>query len=600
MRKVHRFKACRRLGAFWLVLFSLFASAQEPPPPEPAPELAMRIEPDARIPMRDGVELSARIWRPDKAGRFPVVMVHTPYLSDETHTRARKFVAADYVYVSVDRRGRGTSGGDYWPLERVGTDGADIVAWLAQRSWSDGRVVSRGGSYRGMAQWQTLAQAPPALRAAVPTAAVYPGWDFPQPRGIFLSYMAQWLAFTAGRAPNPQIFGDSYYWREKYLRVYRDEVPFAGLAALSGAPAERFERWLAHPGYDDYWRGLNPTPQQYARITQPILTITGYFDGDQLGALRYYGEHLRHGTAAARGRHLLLIGPWSHGGTRTPEKTVDGLTIDEKALLDMDRLHIAWFDHLLRGKPRPKELADRVTYYVLGAEEWRSAADLDAIAPHTWTLYPSAAGTAADGVFASGRLLPAPADDEPPSQYRFDPRIDTQPADWASRPPREDAFVSQEYALQPNRLFFHSAPLPSARTVCGRISFDASLEVDVPDTDVEAAVYAIGRDGESVWLGSDMIRARFRHGMEREQPATPGAIETWRFDRFWWTCRRLDAGTRLRLVIGAVDTPQLQKNYQTGSRIGFERARDARPATVRLHHDRQHPSVLRLPVIEPQ
>lgn len=571
------------------------AAADQTPPPA---STGMSITLDARVPMRDGIALSARIWRPAGAGRHPVVLQHTPYLSDETQVRADKFVAAGYVYVSLDRRGRGTSEGRFVPLEGTGPDGADAIAWLARQPWSDGRVVMMGGSYRGMAQWQALAESPPALVAAVPTASVYPGWDYPAPRGIPYSYMSQWLAFVDGRASNAQLFGDEAYWRGKFLQAYRGEIRFADLAAISGAPEPTFLRWLAHPAYDAHWQRLNPAPAQYARMGQTILSITGYFDGDQDGAMRYYDEHLRHASADAARRHVLLIGPWDHAGTRYPRETVNGLRFDPRAVLDLDRLQIEWFDHLLRGKPRPAALRDRVNYYVMGAEEWRSAPDLAAVAPHVWALYPRAEGSAADSPFAGGRLADAPAEAEPPSRFRFDPRRDTAPADWAQRGLDDQAFVRHEEALRRPQLFFHSAPLDAARTVCGRIVFDARISIDTPDTDVRVDLHAIEADGDIVWLGGDAIRARFRADPTRETFDPPGRILPWRFDRFWWTCRRLDGGTRLRLTVGPVDHPYFQKNLNTGGRIGHERMADARVATISLHHDRSAPSVLRLPVVE--
>jgi uncharacterized protein len=559
--------------------------------------LAMDITLDARVPMRDGISLSARIWRPSAAGRFPVVMQHTPYLSDETQARARKFVAANYVYVSLDRRGRGTSEGTFIPLEGAGPDGADAIAWLARQPWSDGRVVTMGGSYRGMVQWQALAQSPPALAAAVPTASVYPGWDYPSPRGIPYSYMAQWLAFVDGRASNAQLFADEPYWRSKFLSVYRGEVSFDRLAQISGAPQGHFARWLDHPGDGGYWQKVNPTPAQYAQMTPPILTITGYFDGDQEGSMRYYQEHQRYAATDAAKHHLLLIGPWDHSGTRYPRDSVSGLKFDPRAVLDLDRLHIEWFDHLLRDKPRPKALADRVNYYVMGAEEWRSAPDLASIAAATWSLHLRANGSQANSPFASGDLAAAPAASEPPSRYSFDPRIDTQPADWVQRPLSDDEYVRHDDALRRPQLFFHSQPLPKARTVCGNIEFDAHIAINVPDTDVRVDVHAIDAENRLVWLGGDTLRARFRTDPSNERLATPGAIERWRFNRFWWTCRRLEAGTRLRLTVGPFDHPYFQKNLNTGGRIGYERMADAKVATVSLHHDRNHPSLLRLPIV---
>jgi len=51
-------------------------------------------------------------------------------------------------------------------------------------------------------------------------------------------------------------------------------------------------------------------------------------------------------------------------------------------------------------------------------------------------------------------------------------------------------------------------------------------------------------------------------------------------------------------VVAPLDIPDLQKNFNSGGRIGFETADDARVATVRLHHSARHPSVLHLPVVE--
>ncbi|WP_058834436.1 CocE/NonD family hydrolase [Luteimonas abyssi] len=584
-------RPARRLFAALVLALALpTAFAATPPAPPPI------IEADLRAPMRDGTELSVRVWRPSGDGRHTVVMQHTPYLSDETHARAMKFVAAGFAYASVDRRGRGTSGGEFRPMEGGGPDGADAARWLANRPWSDGRVAMMGGSYRGTMQWQAMAEDAGAIQAAVPTASAYPGWDFPQPRGIFLGFIAPWLGYVDGRAGNAQWIADTALWQRHFERAWRGEIAFADLATVSGVPQAPFARWLAHPTYDAYWQAMNPTPPQYAAIDAPVLSITGYFDGDQDGTLRYYDEHLAHATRRGRANHWLLIGPWSHAGTRYPTAELGGLTFDQAAVLDLDALQMAWFKHVLDGAPRPDALPDRVTYYVMGAETWRSAPSLEAVAPHTLSFQLSAGGLPADDVFRSGRLQPGPAGDEPPSAYRFDPR--RTPDHPTPRPIGEFDYTAHGDALQGGQLFFHSAPLPHTQTLCGRMTFDASIELDVPDTDVQVEVYQVTPRNELRWLGRDIQRARFRHGMDAERLATPGDIDTWRFDRFPWTCRELEQGSRLRLVIAPVDTPELQRNFNSGGRIGHETLVDAQVATVRLHHSAGHPSVLRLPVVE--
>ncbi|HET7209584.1 MAG TPA: hypothetical protein VFI95_23625, partial [Terriglobales bacterium] len=67
--------------------------------------------------------------------------------------------------------------------------------------------------------------------------------------------------------------------------------------------------WLQHPTYDSYWQALAPTPEQYAKMNVPILTISGDYDGDQPGAMSYYREHMRFGSPATKEKHYLIIGP---------------------------------------------------------------------------------------------------------------------------------------------------------------------------------------------------------------------------------------------------------------------------------------------------
>ena len=63
-----------------------------------------------------------------------------------------------------------------------------------------------------------------------------------------------------------------------------------------------------------------------ADLNELTRLVTGHYDGDQPGALHFYREHMRHGSPAARDRHYLIVGPWDHAGTRTPNPEVGGLT----------------------------------------------------------------------------------------------------------------------------------------------------------------------------------------------------------------------------------------------------------------------------------
>lgn len=105
------------------------------------------------------------------------------------------------------------------------------------------------------------------------------------------------------------------------------------------------------------------------------------------------------------------------------------------------------------------------------------------------------------------------------------------------------------------------------------------------------------RLSETTLIGGD-VSGRFNQSFSKERLLRPGEVSRWSFDRFWFTCRRIEAGSRIRLVLGPVDRDYLQKNWQTGSRIGFEVPAQAKVARVKLHHSKKHPSRLLLPIRE--
>ena len=132
---------------------------------------------DVMIPMRDGIELNARLYLPlERNQPGPAILTLTPYTSDDAHERASFFARHGYVFVNANTRGRGGSEGESWPLEQDGPDGHDLVQWISQQQWCDGRVAMRGGSYRGMVQWQTMRESPRYSLISMPTCSASRPW----------------------------------------------------------------------------------------------------------------------------------------------------------------------------------------------------------------------------------------------------------------------------------------------------------------------------------------------------------------------------------------------------------------------------------------
>jgi putative CocE/NonD family hydrolase len=551
-----------------------------------------------KIPMRDGVNLNATVYKPHGLqGKLPVVFTMTPYISDTYHDRAMYFARNGYVFALVDVRGRGSSGGQFEPFANDARDGHDVVEWLATQPWCDGKVAMWGGSYAGFNQWATLKEFPPHLSTIVPAAAAHHGVDFPAPHNIFYSYDIQWLTFTSGATPNSKLFGDSGFWINKFRERYVNHIPFRQLDTLAGNPSPHFQRWLRHRTPDAYLDAMAPGPEDYAKIDLPILTITGHYDGDQPGAMEYYRRHMRYGSQQGRERHYLLMGPWDHAGTRTPNADVGGVHFDKACLLDLNQLHREWYDWTMKGGLKPKFLEKRVSYYIAGEEKWKYADSLEAIPAKTEKLYLTSPDGTANDVFRSGKLSRGQPASSPPAKYVYDP-LDVRPAEL-EREAIKNEFTDQRGALNlfGNGLVYHSEPLPDELEITGYLRFVAWISLDVPDTDFAVSVYEIKSDGSAILLAEDAMRARYRQSLREEKLVKPGAIERYEFTSFRYFSRRIEKGSRLRLVFSSPNSIFLEKNYNSGGDVASESKKDARTAHVTLYQDGEHASYLEIPAV---
>jgi len=497
-------------------------------------------------------------------------------------------------------RGRGNSDGTFRPCLHESNDGYDVVEWLAQQSFCNGKVAMWGVSYLGYSQWATAKTSPPHLATIVPVAAPFMGVDFPMRNNIFNPFVVRWLALTGGRTSQIETFSDDAFWSAKFRDWHESGRPFYALDDMLGIVSPIFQEWLLHPEPDDYWARCNPTAPEYRQITIPILTITGSYDDDQPGALRHYSEHLRHASPEVRSRHYLIIGPWDHAGTRVPAQEFGGLKLGPASLIDMPKLHLDWYSWVLNDGPKPAFLRKHVAYYVMGAERWRYADSLDAITAKYHTYLLDSACNATD-VFASGSLRDSPGTGHP-DVYIYDPRNTSGPEVEAEAQADGNSLTDQSLtlALRGRQLVYHSAPFEHDTEVSGFFKLNAWISIDCPDTDFYVSVSEIDLDAHSIRLSTDALRARYREGLSN--PKLIQSVEPlhYEFCRFTFVSRQIKRGHRLRLVIAPlgrlIGSTFTQKNYNGGSVVARESKEDGRPVTVRLFHDETHPSALYVPL----
>ena len=318
----------------------------------------MKIEFDVSIPARDGLLLKADIFRPNKPGRYPVIMTYGPYgkglafqdgyktcwdMMSTDHPDVtkgstnkyqnwevvdpEKWVPHDYVCIRVDSRGAGMSPGfmQLWsPQEAV--DFYDCIEWAGVQEWSNGKVGLNGISYYAMNQWQTAALQPPHL-AAICTwegaADMYR--DLSHHGGILCDFIKNWYDMQVrtvqhglgkrgpiSRVTGRPVCGDTELSDEELRRNRED---FAASA-------------LKHTMDDKYWRARMP---DWSKVTVPVFSAANW--GGQ--GLHPRGNFEGFTRAASKNKWLEVHGieHWTHFYTDYGRK-----------------LQLKFFDHFLHGK----------------------------------------------------------------------------------------------------------------------------------------------------------------------------------------------------------------------------------------------------------
>jgi uncharacterized protein len=556
----------------------------------------VRMQWDIRIPLRDDLFLSATLYVPrHQEAPAPAIVTITPYIRQVHHKEGVYFAAHGFPFLTVDVRGRGNSDGTFKANGNEANDGHDVIEWLAKQPYCNGKVGMWGKSYSGYVEWAVARELPGHLATIVPVACPYRGVDSPMRNNIFSPYRIQWLTYLSGRAAQDAIFVDQSFWRGQFKAWHESGTPFKDIDSLFGNPSPIFQEWMLHPRRDAYWDSYNPTPEQYAQISVPILSITGAYDGNQRGTLMHYREHLRNASPEGRAQHYLIIGPWDHDGTKAPKARFAGIEVGPASLIDLPKLHVEWYEWTMRAGPKPKFLQDNVAYYVMVADRWRYAESLGAITAGTESLYLQATANPTD-VLHSGSLTPQPSMGGEPDCYVYDPR-DTSLAELESEVGSED-LIDQRilYASAGKQLVYHSAPYDRDTEISGFFRLSVWISLDQPDTDFCASIHVIGLDGSSIQLGAHLLRARYRESAREQRLITTQQPLRYDFEHFNFVSRLIRRGHRLRLVIRPLNSIFWQKNYNSGGVVAEESMKDSRVVTVRVFHDASHPSVLYVPI----
>jgi len=546
--------------------------------------------------MRDGVTLRADIYRPKAEGKFPVLLVRTPYDKTNSLGFGLRAAARGYAVIAQDVRGRFESEGDWYPFRSESRDGYDTVEWAAALPYSNGKVGMFGGSYVGATQLLAAMAQPPHLAGIFPniTASNYhDGWTYQG--GAF----EQWFneSWTTGLAMNTmrrrlEKSGDAL-GGTKVLPL--NSYPVLEAPSAAGV-TNYFADWLAHPDFDEYWKQWS-IEDHYSQIQVPALHSGAWYDIFLGGTLKnYVGLKKEAGTDAAKhGQHLLVF-VGGHAGGSGAQK-IGAVDFGDKAPFDFDELILRWYDWLLKGQANGMEKEKPVKIFVMGKNEWREEDDWPLARAKSTRYYLHSAG-AANGLTGDSTLSVAAPAEEKRDQYVYDP-ADSGPTIGGplccqALPTGIGPQDQRPAEARSDVLVYTTQAFAKDTEVTGPVSLDLYASTSAVDTDFTGMLVDVWPNGFAQNLTSGILRLRYRNSQLKPELATPGEIYHLTVD-LWATSNVFLAGHKLRLEVSSSNFPRFDRNMNTGE----EQARATRmvKATNAIYHDKAHPSALILPVV---
>lgn len=544
-------------------------------------QYAVTIDSSTLMPLPDGAKLETYIVRPVGQGPFGVVMQRSPYRATNP-AAGRWWASRGYIYIGQLVRGRGKSSGDVADFGDYTTDiqdGYDAVEWAARLPGANGKVGLIGHSDEGRLAWYAAVSNPPHLAAFSPTAASPDPWVVvPYAAMAFGPINVDWACLMRGRDLDPNT-------AELDIGEAITHLPLATLPERLGCgKVPLWDRWIAHPTLDAYWRQHAATTY-IDRVRAPVLSMAGWHD-DSRGPIYYTDSLLNHPNHP---NWHIVMGVHAHKG-------VDYVAGDfgPQARYQYRDLQLRWFDHYLLGRDNGVDRLPHLDIFVPGDNTWRTENEWPLARQHLTKWYVSSGGNAQTST-GNGVLDSLPPRGAAADTFTYDP-ADPTPYLIDSRELEES--LNEDYtqlnATRKDALVFTSAPLTRPLEVTGEMTAQVWAASDRRDTDWTVMLLDVFPDGHAERVQDGLVRARFRQGMDREVPLVPGRVERYDID-LWFTSMVFHPGHRLRVSISSALFPKYDRNLNTGG--NNERDSTFVVAHQRVLHDAAHPTHVVLPVI---
>lgn len=488
------------------------------------------------IPVRDGESLAADLYIGDSTVRKPTILIQLPYNKNNFRLAislpqgggtALPYDSAKYNYVIADWRGfyGSTAAGIGKAGYDRGLDGYDLVEWIAEQTWSDGKIGTWGGSALGQIQFLTAKHRPPHLVCAMP---------------FIIDYKSEYERYFPGGV---------------FMREHYERVESLGLVST--------QLLLDHPTYDTYWKLAEVLTDYPDSINVPLFILTGWYDHFPDAVIREYEDLRKRSDPSVRDKHKFVIGPWLHTAVGAADQGV--LSYPEAVGIPTD-LAFQFFGFYLLGEETAWEGSPPVRYFDLGNRQWYAASLWSDVttAAEPMRLYLTETGRLKEGLEAAPTSL----------SYDYDPR-DPSPSIGSSifsdeyngvpllHGPQD---ISQSIEKRGDVAIFSTDALAQDMTVRGAVTVKLFAATDRFDTDFGARLCDVYPDGRSIIIADAIKRLRFRSGYETEELATPGTIYPVEI-KLRNLAMTFPKGHKLRIDITSSNFPRFDLNPNTGGAL---------------------------------
>jgi putative CocE/NonD family hydrolase len=516
-----------------------------------------------KLTMPDGVKLATSHYAPKAEGKFPTILVRTPYgrRSWFNNYLALYFAERGYNLVQQDTRGRYDSEGVFEPFTNEDSDGQATATWISQQGWFDGNLAMWGPSYVGYVQWAVAVANPPYLKALMPclTSSQF----YTVFRQVFgLEGTLRWLTVlktnsTGGFWKDLSAQNTAKHGRE--IKKANQHLPLGEADRMVvGQSVPFYQRWLEHTASDDPFWKQGDFSAQVGEVRAATHFVSGWYDFMLRELLADYNRLKMMGRSP-----YLTIGPWGH--------------LSPGGLIEHVRQGLSWFDAQLKNDYSHLRQYP-IRYFVTGAKEWREAAS-----------WPPPAHTNAFFLHERSRLSAvAPASSSAPDRYRYDPANPTPSVGGAIFSMKAGPKDNRIIEARPDVVCFTTPVLTGALEVIGPVKLQLYVNTTVETTDFFGRLCDVWPDGRSYNVCDGLVRLE------------PGQMERQADGSFCAcidlaaTAHRFLVGHRLRLQVSSAAFPHWSRNLGTGEALAT--ATRMLVAEQTIYHDQAHPSALLLPV----